>query len=134
MNSVQINTITAPAEAIVANLTHSILATFQTAAQSIQQQVTLAIQAQRQQAQESILDWLVQRRTNLEAQLENDELNSAQVAFATRRIESLDQEISALLESAGVVSPKRKAPIRRVTKKRTQRLTARNGGRKRKRK
>ena len=103
MNEVhQIEQVTSAAGRIISTLQRAIFSSMEAAAQGIEDQTRMAATFQRLEAQEAIVDWLVERRIAQEEKLSEADLRPAQRALVERKIATIDEELTALLRSSGV--------------------------------
>ena len=102
MNQNQIEQITGAAQSIIGSLQNAIFSTMQAASQGVESQVKMASAFQRLEAQEAILDWLMERRIAQEEKLEQTDLRPAQKALIQHKISQIDEHLTALLKSSGV--------------------------------
>lgn len=84
------------------------------AAEGVEGQVKVAQAFQKLEAQDAILNWLVQRRIDQEKRLEDSGLREAQKALIRRKIEAIDDELTALLSSSGIDDKTAKAAVLKV--------------------
>lgn len=98
----QIQVVTNAASRIIGSLQAAIFATMEAAAQGVEMQARMAQAFQRLEAQEAILDWLIQRRIDQEARLSSAELRPAQRALIEHKLAEIDEQLTALLRSTGI--------------------------------
>ena len=103
MNSVQqVEMVTSAALRIIGGLQNAIFATLDAASEGVEIQAKMAVSFQRLRAQESILNWLVQRRIDLEQRLLAGELRPVQQAMIKHQIDQVDEQLTSLLRSSGI--------------------------------
>jgi len=107
----QIEVIQNGASKIINALQSAIVTTMTAAAEGVEGQVRVAQAFQRLEAQEVVLDWLVQRRIDQEQKLEQSGIREAQKALIRRKIEAIDDELTALLSSSGIEEKAAKAAV-----------------------
>ena len=98
----RIEVVTASAGRIITSIQNAIFSSMEAAAQGVEMQTQMAAAFQKLEAQEAILDWLVQRRIDQETKLEDSSLRPAQQAIVRRKIQQIDDELSALMATAGI--------------------------------
>lgn len=98
----QVEVVTGAAQRIITSLQNAIFSTMEAAAQGVEMQTKMAQAFQRLEAQEAILDWLVQRRIEQEAKLNYSDLRPAQKALIRHKINQIDEELTSLLKSSGI--------------------------------
>jgi len=100
--SQEIEIVTGAASRIISSLQAAIFATMQAAAEGVETQAKMAQAFQRLEAQEAILDWLVQRRIDQQAKLNAANLHPAQRALVEHKIHQIDDQLAALLRTTGI--------------------------------
>jgi hypothetical protein len=98
----QIEIVTGAANRIIGSLPAAIFATMQAAAEGVEAQTKMAQAFQRLEAQEVIVDWLVQRRIDQETKLNDAQLRPAQRALVEHKIHQIDEQLTALLQTTGI--------------------------------
>jgi hypothetical protein len=98
----QIEIVTGAASRIITSLQSAIFSAMEAASEGVEMQTKMAAAFQKLEAQESILDWLVQRRIDQEKKLEQADLRPAQRTLIQHKINQIDGELSALLRSSGI--------------------------------
>ena len=98
----QVEIVTSAAQRIIDGLQNAIFATLEAASEGVQMQAKMAASFQRLRAQESILDWLIQRRVDQEQKLLAAGLRPAQRLMIEHRIAQVDEELTSLLRSSGI--------------------------------
>lgn len=98
----QIEIVTGAASRIIGSLQAAIFATMQAAAEGVEAQTKMAQAFQRLEAQEAIVDWLIQRRIDQETKLNDAQLRPAQRALVEHKIVQIDEQLTALLRTTGI--------------------------------
>ena len=98
----QVEIVTSAASRIIEGLQNAIFATLEAASEGVEMQARMAASFQRLRAQESILDWLVQRRVDQEQKLLDSNLRPAQRVMIEHKIAQVDEELTSLLRSSGI--------------------------------
>jgi len=89
----QVEIVTGAASRIIGSLQAAIFSTMEAAAQGVEQQAKMAQAFQRLEAQEAILDWLIQRRMDQEIKLTSAELRPAQRALIEHKLVQIDEQL-----------------------------------------
>lgn len=94
--------VTGAASRIITSLQSAIFSAMEASAENVQVQVKMAAAFQKIEMQESILDWLVDRRVSQEQRLLESDLRPAQRAMISHKIAQIDGELQSLLRSSGI--------------------------------
>jgi len=98
----QIEIVTGAASRIITSLQSAIFSAMEAASEGVEMQTKMAAAFQKLEAQESILDWLVQRRIDQEEKLLEADLRPAQRTMIQHKINQIDGELQALMRSSGI--------------------------------